>query len=104
MPLIDFTCPSCPLFVLATQNIITFKPLREFTSHVPFLNISVALVMFIIEHFFKPKVLFLYSCRAFIKNSICILQFSINHRIITYRMRAPISRQSKMCLHKMADL
>ena len=26
------------------------------------------------------------------------------HRIITYRMRAPISRQSEKCLHKMADL
>ena len=26
------------------------------------------------------------------------------HRIITYRMRAPISRQSKKCLHKMPDL
>ena len=27
-----------------------------------------------------------------------------DHRIITYRMRAPISRQSKKCLHEMAGL
>ena len=32
------------------------------------------------------------------------LSEGVGHRIITYRMRAPISRQSKKCLHKMADL
>ena len=40
----------------------------------------------------------------------CLLRLSLPqemgemHRIITYRMRAPISCQSKKCLHKMADL
>ena len=73
-----FYLPVLPVICFGNTKYNNLQPRREFTSHVPFLNISVALVMFIIEHFFKPKVLFLYSCRAFIKNSICILQFSIN--------------------------
>ena len=68
MTLIDFTCPSCPY--LFWRHKITFKPRREFTPHVPFLNISLALVMFIIEHFFKPRVIFLNSLRAFLASAI----------------------------------
>ena len=33
-----------------------------------------------------------------------IIPLNNTQRIITYRMRAPISRQSKKCLHKMAEV
>ena len=65
-----FYLPVLPV-ICFWQHKITFKPRREFTPRVPFLNISLALVMFIIEHFFKAKVIFLYSRRAFIKNCVC---------------------------------
>ena len=40
-------------------------------------------------------------CSLLAVTSSVIYQY---HRIITYRMRAPISRQLKKCLHKMAGL
>ena len=58
-------------------------------------NVDICLLISYISLLFlkvKPKLL----------AAAILMEFT--HRIITYRMRAPTSRQSKMCLHKMADL
>ena len=79
MPLTDFICPSCLLFVLETQRVyqqnlhkITIKLVRECTS-VPFSIISATLAMFIIENIcnsINPK-FYLHFHPDIYKNYVC---------------------------------
>ena len=89
-PLTDF---NCPLFVLARQTCIDKTDTNGFKNSLLYLfltfQISVTLVMFIIENLCISKVLFSFSRRTCIKTVCDPLKISVS--TVYHEQKAPIS-------------